>query len=366
MPSVHPLNIAMVTDSGFLCEETMYLGELKKEMNTRGIKVNLLPLMDRPWSTLEGKLSIQRFLKTAFLIPMIRNCDIVHVQFTFPMGLTLSLLKNAHGKPVIIHTHGDDVFVVQSAGIGFRRYFLGRLMTKMAWKTASRIIAVCKRAETEIWKTGVPLSKISVLYNGVNESFFRRKSLQDNKYAFVRENSEFVFLSVGGLKAVKNQVRLLTAFSLYTKGSDRKSRLVVCGSGQLGNTLHGLAHKLKITDKVVFPGKVPHNEMPYLYSVADAFILPSLHEAHPWSILEAMSCELPVAASKVGGIPETLDNEKLLINPWDVEDIHRAMRFLAEDPKRSRAIGAQNRKIVLAKFTLKRHAAQLQSIYQTM
>jgi glycosyltransferase involved in cell wall biosynthesis len=357
----------MVTDSRFLCEETMYLGELKKEMKTRGVTVNLLSLMDAPWSTLEGKLPVERLLKTAFLIPTIRDCDIVHVQFTFPIGFLLSLLRHLHGKPVIIHTHGDDVFVVPSAGIGFRRYILGRLLTKISWKTASRIIAVCKEAGEEIWKTGVPRSRINVLYNGVNENFFfRGKSLQDNKYAAVRENSDFIFLNVGGLKEVKNQVRLLTAFSLHAEDSNLKSRLVICGSGHLNNTLHNLAHKLRIADRVVFMGRVPHGEMPELYSAADAYILPSIHEAHPWSILEAMSCELPVAASNVGGIPETLSNEKLLINPWDVDDIHRAMQFLAENPKGSKAIGIQNRRIVLEKFTLRRHATQLESIYQAM
>lgn len=358
------MKVAIVTDSRFLCEETMYLGELKKEMKARGVSTDLLPLMDAPWSTVEGKLPIQRLLRTTLLIPTIRNCDIVHVQFTFPIGFLLSLFKYLHGKPVIIHTHGDDVFVVPSAGIGFRRYIFGRLITKISWKTTSHIIAVCKKARAEILKAGVPRTKISVLYNGVNENFFcRRKSLGENKYADVREGSDFVFLNVGGLKEVKNQARLLTAFSLYAKNSGNKSKLIICGAGQLDKTLHDLTHKLTIADKVVFLGRVTHSEMPQLYSAVDAYILPSLHEAHPWSILEAMSCELPVAASKVGGIPETINNEKLLVNPWKVDDIRQAMQYLAENPKRSRIIGTQNRRIVVEKFTLKQHATQLESIY---
>lgn len=342
----------------------MFLGELRNEMKTRGITVDLFPLMNIPWSTLEGKIPAQRLVKTSLLIPTIRSYDIVHVQFTFPIGFVLSLLKYLHGRPVIIHTHGDDVFVVPSVGIGFRRFTLGRLLTTISWKASSRIIAVCRRAKAEIVRTGVPETKISVLYNGVNEGFFqRRRNLEENRYAGMREGSDFILLNVGALKEVKNQTRLLQAFSLYVKDSRSNSKLMIAGTGHLERTLHNLARKLNIKDKVVFLGGVPHNRMPELYSMSDAFILPSLHEAHPWSILEAMSCELPVAASHVGGIPETINDEKLLVNPWEVGDIQKAIQYLGENLQRSRNIGMQNRKTVIRKFTLKRHVTTLESIY---
>lgn len=353
----------MITDSQFLCEDTMYLSELKKEMEPMGISIDLMPLMKTPWAALEGKLPLERAIKTALLVPAVRNCDIVHVQFTFPMGFLLSLLRHVHGKPVIIHTHGDDVFVVTSAGIGFRRYFLGRLATKISWETTSHIIAVCRRAEEEILKTGVSPSKVSVLYNGVNENFFYRTNPEGNQSSNIRGNSDFVFLNVGGLKQVKNQMRLLKAFSMFVKNSRINSRLVICGSGHLDRALHDFAHKLAVSNRVIFLGSVQHNQMPKLYSAVDAFILPSLHEAHPWSILEAMSCELSVAASDVGGIPETIDNEKLLINPLEIADISRAIHYLAEDPKRSRAIGTGNRRTIIENYTLRQHAARLKSIY---
>jgi glycosyltransferase involved in cell wall biosynthesis len=342
----------------------MYLGELKQVMKARGIAVDLISLMATPWSTLEGKIPVQRLLRTSLFVPAIRKYDIVHVQFTFPMGFLLSLLKPFHGKPVIIHTHGDDVFAIPSAGIGFRRSGFGRLATKISWGAASEIIAVCKKAKAEIQKAGVRDTKISVLYNGVNESLFcRKKNLEDNQYGSIHEGRDFVFLNVGALKEVKNQVRLITAFSLYLKDSDSHSKLIICGAGHLDGTLRALSRKLNVVDNVVFLGNVPHYRMPLLYSAVDAYIMPSLHEAHPWSILEAMSCELPVVASNVGGIPETINNEKLLTNPWKIDEIRQAMQYLAENPQRSRAIGTQNRKTVLTRFTLKQHASQLESIY---
>ena len=358
------MKILVVTDSPFLCQETMYLGELKKEMEARGVAVDLLTVITSQWSSMEGKLPIRRLLRTSLIIPTIRNYDIVHVQFTFPIGFLLTLLHALHGKPIIIHTHGDDVFVVPSAGIGFRRSYVGRLLTRISWEATSQIIAVCERAREEIMKANVSETKINVLYNGVNVNFFyRRKNIEDEKLISVREKSDFVFLNVGYLKEVKNQMRLFTAFSLFTKKFNGNSKLIICGVGHLEKVLRELARKLNIQGNVVFLGKVPHYKMPEVYSVADAYILPSLHEAHPWSLLEAMGCELPVAASNVGGIPETINNEKLLCNPWKIDEICQAMQYLAENPQRSKNIGIQNRRIVLEKFTLKHHATQLESIY---
>jgi len=127
--------------------------------------VDLLAIMSSSYSSLEGKVPIHRLLRTSLIIPSIRKYDIVHVQFTFPIGFLLALLNGLHGKPVIIHTHGDDVFVVPSAGIGFRRSTVGKPLTNISWRATSQIIAVCKRAREEIIKAAVSQNKINVLYN---------------------------------------------------------------------------------------------------------------------------------------------------------------------------------------------------------
>jgi glycosyltransferase involved in cell wall biosynthesis len=342
----------------------MYLDELRKEMETRGVRVDLLPIMAKAWSTIEGKIPVHRLLRTSQAVATIGNYDLVHTQFTFPIGSILSLLKPFHRRPVIIHTHGDDVFVVPSVGLGFRRSAFGELATRIAWQTTTHIIAVCRRAKAEIRKAGVKEAKISVLHNGVNEAFFSRdENLEDNPYSTIREDSDFTFLNVGALKEIKNHAGLIEAFSLYLKNSGSNSKLIICGTGHLKEMLRALVHRLSISDNVVFLGKVPHNKMPLLYSVVDGYVMPSLHEAHPWSILEAMSCELPVVASNVGGIPETISNQELLINPWETNSICQAMQYLAENPTRSRTIGAQNRKTVQTRFTLRQHASRLESIY---
>jgi glycosyltransferase involved in cell wall biosynthesis len=106
--------------------------------------------------------------------------------------------------------------------------------------------------------------------------------------------------------------------------------------------------------------------MPELYSAADVFVLPSLSEAHPWSLLEAMSCELAVTASRVGGIPETIPTESLLVDPSKPQEIAEKMQYLAENPDLRKHLGSENRKTILEKFTFKSHLAELATIYERL
>jgi len=363
------VKVAVLTDSPVLCEDTMYLAELKKEVERNCAEMDILCIEPSQWLPLDNTIPIYRFLATASLAYRMVDYDILHAQFTFPLGFLLTFLKSFHRKPVIIHTHGDDVFVIPSENIGFQRTLLGRFVTKVSWQAAYRVLAVCEKAKQEIRTAGIAESKISVLYNGVNENFFRKKTrISDNRLIDIRESSDMIFLNVGHLKSVKNHARLLIAFSHFVEKVKSKERvkLVLCGDGALERSLRDLTEKLGIANSVAFLGRLPHVKMPELYSVADAFILPSLHEAHPWSLLEAMSCELPIAASSVGGIPESLTNGKLLFNPWKTHEILRAMEYLYEDSSRRERIGSQNRRIILERFSLREHVSRLCSIYKEL
>ena len=360
------LKIVVITDNPMLYGETMYLGELKKGMEERGTEMDIVIVQAPYWIQFDGKIPLYRLLRASFLINKFHDYDLIHVQFTFPLGFLLALLQNIHKKPVIIHTHGDDVFVVPSAGIGVRRIAAVRSLTKISWQKASHIIAVCREAKKEIANEGIPDCKISILYNGVNENlFYRRKNIENEKLVEMREDSNLIFLNVANLRRVKNQERLLIAFSHFLKEdkSYADTKLIICGTGRLENKLRGLAYTLGIGGKVIFLGKMPRSMMPELYSIADAFILPSLHEAHPWSLLEAMSCELPFAASNVGGIPETLPDREQLLDPGKTSYIYRAMVSLARDAERRKCMGLRNRKIILEKFTFGKHMRNLSSIY---
>ena len=118
---------------------------------------------------------------------------------------------------------------------------------------------------------------------------------------------------------------------------------------------------------VIYLGKKNHSQLNQYYNVADAFVLVSLSEAHPWSMLEAMSCELPVIGTNVGGIPETIDDSRFLCNPLDEQDILKKFELIAEMSLDERKkIGVENRQKILDNFTIGKHVNRLKKIYNSL
>ena len=114
-------------------------------------------------------------------------------------------------------------------------------------------------------------------------------------------------------------------------------------------------------------GKKNHSQLNQYYNVADAFVLVSLSEAHPWSMLEAMSCELPVIGANVGGISETIDESRLLMNPWDENDIFKKFEsILTMSLGERKKIGVENRQKILDNFTIGKHVNRLKKIYNSL
>ncbi len=361
------MKIAVVTDIPTLCAKTQYLDSLKKGVAKFGVNVDTF-LVKASRKKLEGKVPLGRLLGASLLLRRLVHYDILHIQFSFPLGFWYALTKRIHNKPLLVHTHGVDVFSVPSVGYGLRRNLLGRITTRKTWETASHIISVCERARKELAASGVSPQKISTLYNGIDVSFFSKQEVKDVRLKRIRSKNDLIFLNVASLSPVKNHENLLKAFSKFVKSYQAmgNAKLVICGEGPLKTRLLTLTRLLKIKSHVEFIGYQPHSKMPEIYSMADAFILPSLSEAHPWSLLEAMSCGLPSIASDIGGIPETLQDTSCLFNPLSQKGsdaIYDKMIFLAEDSSRREKMGAANKEIVTQRFSSERHFQRLLQIY---
>lgn len=105
-----------------------------------------------------------------------------------------------------------------------------------------------------------------------------------------------------------------------------------------------------------------------ILSLMDILVMPSSDEGLPGAILEAMALRKPVVATRVGGIPEVvLDEENgLLVESGDVQGLARAILRLARAPQLRQQLGARARKIVQEDYSMERHIANLEAIYQEM
>ena len=226
------------------------------------------------------------------------NPDIVHTRNLGTMEAQLFAVA-ARVKARVHGEHGRDIFDLNGQN---RKY---NLLRKFISPFINHFITVSKDLETWLIQTiGVPPNKITQIYNGVDNNRFHtslNKHIKLSPLGFFDENT-FVIGSVGRMAAVKDYPTLVHAFihALKSEPSARKDlRLLIVGDGISRNECIEIARKANIESLVWFPGE--RTDIPALMQSMNLFVLPSLGEGISNTILEAMSCGLPVVATHVGG-----------------------------------------------------------------
>lgn len=159
---------------------------------------------------------------------------------------------------------------------------------------------------------GIDPATIPVIYNGIDLS----RCLQKQTYC---ERESLELLHIGRFMPQKNHAEMIRAFALIHK-KHPKTRLRFVGDGALCAECKALTNELALSESIIFEG-AQANVFPYLQN-ADAFILPSLYEGIPITLIEAMGTGLPIVASAVGGVVDMLsDGESALLCSPDAESI---------------------------------------------
>ena len=150
-----------------------------------------------------------------------------------------------------------------------------------------------------------------IMPNFVRDDFFRIPKIR-------RDDENFVFVSVGYLKKIKNQALLIRAFAIAAS-TDPSIRLVIAGEGPEREALQLLAGKLGMYGLVTFTGALDRETVASTMAISDAFVLSSSYETFGVVLIEAMSIGLPVVATRCGG-PEDLITSRDLGILCDVEE----------------------------------------------
>ncbi len=216
---------------------------------------------------------------------------------------------------------------------------------------------------------GIPARYLDVTYNGVDISRFRPGA----EAAAVRQElgiapEDVVIGTVGRLSADKGgQDDLLWAVSELRK-SHPQARLLIIGDGPLRPDLEKYATQLGMLDTgaALFTGT--RNDVDRLLGAMDVFVLPSHKEALPIAVLEAMAMCLPVIATRVGGVPEVVQDGTtgLLVEPGDRPALRDALARLVSDPALARCLGACGQARVHAHFTVDKMVRHVEQLYEKL
>ena len=331
-----------------------------------GFKLNLRFALSQYWLARYAN----RYIKQA-------GCDVVHVH-TSVAGLSLVMLNRNLRKKLFYTSHAtrrtkDAVTTVSS-------------MDKAALRLENEVV---KRARCTITLNDLVREKLISATKIKPERVISLPVIVDTeKFSPVNDtgnirkhyglDGKFVVLYVGRIRADKGVEYLVKSADIVINKNGKKDVvfLLVGPTEEFGaaqgtqspylEKVNGLINACNLQQDVKLTGPLPADEIRQLYAACDIFVLPSLTEAMPAAVLEAMASGKAVIATSVGGIPLQVKSGEngLLINPADEKALAAAIMRLKDNPAERKQMGLRGREIAIADFSSDKIAQKLIKVYE--
>jgi glycosyltransferase involved in cell wall biosynthesis len=227
------------------------------------------------------------------------------------------------------------------------------------------LIAISQGVKAAMCAGGVPQERIRVIYSGIEMQRFSLPAQvrEEVRRAYQIGEGEKVVITVAALEERKGHRSLLQAAALLKENGCRL-RYLLCGEGSLQLALEKEVRALGLGSGITFVGFC--RDVPRLLAAGDIFVHPPLWEGLGVVVLEAMAAGLPVVASRVGGIPEVVEDQVtgLLFPAGEGPALAAAVLALIKDPGRARAMGEWGRRRVQERFSMEAMARANETFYR--
>ncbi len=316
-----------------------------------------VPVSHVPVTRLRDPLALPRLLRYLRRV----KADLIHTQLEFANILGNLAARVLH-LPSVCTTH---VLLTEEGR------WKPRLHEAVEWETlrrfCGRVIAVSEGARRQ-YLTGkrFPPQKVVTLYNGIDLEPFRGLDRGRARQEVRRELGvplrARLLVTVAVLRRPKGIAVMLRALPEILRWAGDVYYLIV-GDGPERENLAAVADETGLRGRVIFAGM--REDVPRLLAAGDVFVLPTLSEALPTVLAEAMAARLPIVASAVGGVPEMVEDGRngLLVPAGDSEALAEACLGLLSAPDRRAAMAQRGWEIVQRKFDIRRQVRALENIY---
>ena len=322
-----------------------------------GIPVHRFRYFPRRWENLTHEEAAPDRMKRSLLYRLMPACfvvagmaaiwrlcrrtryDVIHVHWPLPLALFGWAAQRARPARLVTTFYGVELRWVKSA--------LPLLKGFLAWaaRRSDRVVAISNYTAGELRELAdVPIEVIPYT-----------TSLPEVGGTSPAPDGKGPVLFVGRLVERKGVAHLIEAIARL---GSLAPRLEIVGEGPERPGLEALAGRLEVADRVVFRGKIPPDELQASYARAAVCVLPSVLDARGDTeglgvvLLEAMNHATPVIASRVGGIPDIVEDgvSGLLVPPGDVAALAAAVRRVRDDPDLARWLGEGGRRRLREQF----------------
>lgn len=278
--------------------------------------------------------------------------DLIHSHLDLPNVLGLAA-KHMLKCRLVLHFHGNGIVPPQELPGRSKNHWV-RYLVNRAYRTCDRGIAVCSAQLPFLFRLGMRQDQIALIPNGITlAKGFKMKGPDLEGYRFV---------NVANFSPFKNHELLIKAFHWVSRKLPQV-RLDLVGEGPLRPALEHQVRLLNLQEKVSLRGV--RLDVPDILASSHCFVLSSRWELHPITILEAMRAGLPVIATKVGGVTDTVADgiSGMLVDSGDEAALARAMLTLATRPELGLAMGDRGLRLVQERFDNQMVAKRIEAEY---
>lgn len=318
----------------FVCLDV--LGSMAEQVRAKGIPVAVLGR--RPGFDVRCVWRLARFLRHEAV-------DVVQAHQYAPFFYAL-MARSLYRKPPIIFTEHGRAFPDYARR---KRMFVNRLLLE----ARDRVVGVGSAVRQALVDCeGIPSARIEVVYNGINLAPYRQ--IPADRASARRDmqvgDQNFVLIQVARLDYLKDHGTAVDTLAELVRYRPN-TRLVLVGDGPERPKIEARIAELKLQPYIRLMGQ--RRDVPRLLAAADAFLLTSISEGIPLSVIEAMAAELPVVATHVGGVAEVVEEDQtgLLAPARNATALAGRVLQLAADSALARRLGERGRMRAFESFS---------------
>jgi N-acetyl-alpha-D-glucosaminyl L-malate synthase BshA len=331
----------------------MRVNELGKRIHFHEVEMMTYPLFEhQPYD-----LALATKMAT---VARAEKLDLLHVHYAIPHSISAILaresIKEKRYVPVITTLHGTDITLV-----GADRSYLP--ITRYGLQQSDGVTAVSKFLKQATIET-FDFDEVEVIPNFICQNHYRY--LPDSPLrAELAPNGEKILVHVSNFRPVKRPADCVEILAKL-KTEFPNVRLVMVGDGPERSAVSYRAEQLGVRDDTIFVGKQA-NIAEYL-GVSDVFLLPSELESFGLAALEALACEIPVIATRIGGIPEVVTDGETgyLSDIGDTDKMSADALILLKDDDLRRSFGQTGREQAIERYGTEKIIPQYIAFYETV
>lgn len=324
---------------------TTWLPGTKSDEQLNGIQIKRY----RPWCTV-----FRNPITLGMLYPRVdvQNYDLIHAHVYYSFAaIAAGWIKRAYKKPLVITCHGN--LISGNKLVDYIEPIYTNSVGKLLLSQADCITVMSESEKNRLIEMGIDNNKLFYLPNVIDlEQWDRYKEICGLPFEqkFLEENK--IILFVGSIIERKGVDYLIKALPLIYKRIPN-AFCVFVGDGYFMNQAKHLINELNIGKRVFFAGQLESQRLAEYYRIADVYVLPSLAEGLPTTMLEAATFSKPLVSTDIDGVRDHFSDVAILVEPRNVQALANAIINVLENQELTYKLGKAARELVENKLNRK-------------